>query len=139
MNPQLAILNESALELTFPEPLSDSLLDRVRLATEQYQQCGELKQLGVTDVVPAWQRILFHFSGGEENAEDISDVIRRLPLPSGEGQEPAHHILPVRYDGEDLESVAAYAGLAVEEVVRAALSCGHDRVPSAFPISAWPR
>lgn len=118
MKPKLAFLSESALELVFPEPISEATLDQVRAAGDAFRRSEDLRRLGVTDVVPAWQRIAFYFSGSEEQADDIMEIIRQMPLPSGADEPPAHHILPVCYDGEDLERIADHAGLAVEKVIR---------------------
>jgi KipI family sensor histidine kinase inhibitor len=75
---------------------------------------------GVAEIVPAARTVLVAFEPGRA---DPAAVTR---LAEGAGSGPPRrggrdHVIPVHYDGEDLELVANTAGCPVEEVV--ALHC----------------
>ncbi|MGN6334367.1 MAG: 5-oxoprolinase subunit PxpB [Motilibacteraceae bacterium] len=78
---------------------------------------------GVVDAVPAARTLLLHLDPGltsprrvsEAVSELVSEVLDRRRLPEPEPGELVH--VPVIYDGEDLQEVAALTGLAAEDVV----------------------
>jgi KipI family sensor histidine kinase inhibitor len=81
---------------------------------------------GVSEVVPAAETVLVacvdaaSLSRVRERLADVRtlDEVERVPAPSIE--------VPVRYDGEDLDAVAASVGLSVDDVI--ALHCAPDYV-----------
>lgn len=73
---------------------------------------------GLVDVVPAAETLLIVFDPGVTTAERLAGDLAQLP-----DEPPAPDDLPlveiaVRYDGPDLDAVAAAAGISVDEVVR---------------------
>jgi KipI family sensor histidine kinase inhibitor len=53
----------------------------------------------------------------EEIAKKLLDACEGQTLPPGDGAEPRNHVIPVHYDGLDLDAVAAATGLSVAEVI----------------------
>lgn len=81
----------------------------------------ELARLGVVDVVPAYNAVAVYFDTGGVDIERIRHRVEQLS--GAEGSQHADpvgdaHRIPVVYDGEDLERVAAHSGLGVQEVIR---------------------
>ena len=72
---------------------------------------------GVVNVVPTWRCVVLTLSF-EADREDIVRFIRELRADDAVATKPRRHDLVIRYDGEDLDRVAAQAGLSVAEVVR---------------------
>ncbi|WP_159945180.1 MULTISPECIES: allophanate hydrolase subunit 1 [unclassified Nocardiopsis] len=74
---------------------------------------------GVTDLVPAARTLLLRIGPGTD-PDAVADAVTALPPPPEAGGEPGETVtLPVVYDGEDLDDVAALTGLSRDEVVRA--------------------
>ena len=74
---------------------------------------------GLREVVVAWETVAVHFDPVVTTAEELARF-----GPTGEARgpvppvpEPVLHTVPVRYDGEDLEWVAASCGLTRAQVV----------------------
>ncbi|SDO54768.1 sensor histidine kinase inhibitor, KipI family [Nakamurella panacisegetis] len=78
---------------------------------------------GVIDVVPAARTVLVRFDPEVVNAQEISAWITRAKGDPGTAEvhlvapPGATIVIPVRYDGEDLTSVAAACGLTPAEVI----------------------
>lgn len=71
---------------------------------------------GVTDVVPSYANLMLEYDPRRTSAQHL-----RQRLEAAEAQpdvEPGEHVIPVRYDGEDLAELAAWANLTPDEVVR---------------------
>jgi KipI family sensor histidine kinase inhibitor len=71
----------------------------------------------VVDVVPGWRTVLV--TATEPAA--VSQLARALPtlaLPPSEHAGGREHVIPVEYDGPDLDDVARHTGLTVDDVVR---------------------
>lgn len=116
------------------EPLGDGAL-RLALPADVDRAAtlaGLLALPGVRDVVLAEAHGAVYFDG-EPPVDPAGAVVRRAAPAVGRGDavgggaevaggaEVGHGrvvIIPARYDGPDLERVAAWAGLSVEEVVR---------------------
>ena len=73
---------------------------------------------GVVDTVPGAQTLLLRFETGETNFEEVSAAIKSLKLPETVEHDKSEVVIPVSYDGEDLEAVAAQTGLTIDEVIR---------------------
>ncbi len=80
-----------------------------------------LAGLGVVDVVPSYNAVAVYFDPGRCDPSAVRDRVRGL-LPAADADEDwlpgEEHRFPVVYDGEDLDRVARFAGLPVDEVVR---------------------
>lgn len=78
---------------------------------------------GLREATPGFATLLLEFRPGEgptaesllEPLQAVADQVARTPTALAARQ---HHVLPVRYDGPDLERVARHAGLSVAEVIR---------------------
>jgi KipI family sensor histidine kinase inhibitor len=66
------------------------------------------------EVVPGWRTLLLTTDG---DPRDLAGEVERLDTVSPPPAAARHHEIPVRYDGEDLDDVAAASGLTSEEVV----------------------
>ncbi|MDD2806519.1 MAG: allophanate hydrolase subunit 1 [Elusimicrobiales bacterium] len=95
---------------------------QVLYAYRQLKKNPELARLGVHDLVPSYTALAAH-------ADPLSDwdAVRRVvedclaAMPSAEAKllvRSARHVLPVVYNGEDLQRVADHAKIAPDEVVR---------------------
>jgi KipI family sensor histidine kinase inhibitor len=75
---------------------------------------------GVVDVVIAEDLGAVTFSSEDDRARAQQAVLAALEVAAG-GHAPAppprEHVVPVAYDGEDLEAIAAASGLARDEVI----------------------
>ena len=67
-----------------------------------------------TDSVPGWTTLLVTTDGDlRALAERLTSLTAAAPVPT----QPRRHELPTRYDGTDLDDVAAATGLSLDEVV----------------------
>jgi KipI family sensor histidine kinase inhibitor len=73
---------------------------------------------GVLEVVPAARTLLVRLatSVGDPRAA-LAAALLRLPEPTGPGAAETHVELAVRYDGEDLDTVAAVIGTSVQSLI----------------------
>lgn len=68
------------------------------------------------ELVPGWRTLLFTTDGNPRAlAAQVEQLDTGTPLRSG----TLHHRIPVRYDGEDLDDVAAECGMTPGDVVAA--------------------
>jgi KipI family sensor histidine kinase inhibitor len=72
---------------------------------------------GVVELVPAARTVLVAFDPGATDAGRVERALRHLAWEPGARAHGPLVEIPVVYDGEDLEAVAAETGLAVAEVV----------------------
>lgn len=74
---------------------------------------------GVIDVVPAMHTLLVRLDPGRSSVAEVTEALRRLaPLPAGDRDLGTVEV-PVRYDGEDLDTVGQATGLGPHGVVQA--------------------
>ncbi len=73
---------------------------------------------GIEDLVPAARTLMIRFRPERLSAAELAAAISGRDLSVRAA--PSEHLveIPVRYDGEDLDEVAALTGLSVEEVIR---------------------
>ncbi|PZF82652.1 allophanate hydrolase [Jiangella anatolica] len=77
----------------------------------------EHEPAGLVDVVPAAQTLLIMFDPEVTSAQRLTDDLTHLPDEPPATTESAPLEVAVRYDGPDLDAVAAAAGLSAAEVV----------------------
>jgi KipI family sensor histidine kinase inhibitor len=101
-------------------PLGDRAL---RIDVEGLQQVHRLAAAiraasiaGVTDVVPAWRTVTVLLTESAD-LDAAREQIEALDPQPEDAVAPQSHMLPVRYDGADLDVVARHTGLSVEEVI----------------------
>jgi len=119
--PQVVPLGDSALLAVLGDGVGLELSARVaRLAAEMRR----LDTPGVQGVVPAYAAVAVHFdpsaTDGDALAERLealaaAELARTAPDRAGTGR---LHVVPVRYDGPDLATVAEQVGYSAAEVVR---------------------
>lgn len=73
---------------------------------------------GLLELVPAARTILVRFNPVATSARKLSETIRRVEAVEGELAAAREHVIPVRYDGEDLAVAAELLGLDAAELVR---------------------
>lgn len=74
---------------------------------------------GVTDVVPAARTVLLRL-GADADPDRVTAALEDLRRPTGtEAARGETLTVPVHYDGEDLDDIAALTGLSPREVVAA--------------------
>lgn len=72
---------------------------------------------GVVNVLPTWRCVVVTLAAGAD-AQRIAAMIRALRPGVFPRDAARQHVLPIRYDGDDLERIADHAGLTVGETVR---------------------
>ena len=72
---------------------------------------------GVVELVPAARTLLVRFDPSVTNAERLGALLRRVSPVDSAAVEAGEVVIPVVYDGEDLDDVAAETGLSVASLV----------------------
>ncbi|SDC89851.1 5-oxoprolinase subunit B family protein [Actinokineospora iranica] len=72
---------------------------------------------GLVDLVPAARTVMVSFSAGSSGIRRVRDVLEQVDLSKAPDVTSHEVVLPVVYDGPDLELVAETAGLTVRETV----------------------
>jgi KipI family sensor histidine kinase inhibitor len=111
-------LGDSAVTIAFGTERSAQLLQRIQ-ATARSLEAAQLPH--VEDIVPAYLALTvfydpIHTTYGEMSAK-LLEACAAETLSIGEALNSRHHVIPVRYDGMDLEAVAAATGLSTGEVI----------------------
>jgi KipI family sensor histidine kinase inhibitor len=89
--------------------------DRAEEVAAAYRALAAARLAGVTEVVPAARTV---FLAGTPRPEEVTELLDAALAGDAEpGPEPNELVLPVRYDGADLDLVARTAELSVAEVV----------------------
>jgi KipI family sensor histidine kinase inhibitor len=114
-----SFLNESCLQWSFGDSLDEATVRATLSAFGALRGSPVLEDLGVTDLVPAYNKLAVHFCGSESRHRDITAAVDELLCRAvDEPGEPGKlHRLAVRYSGDDLARVAAHCGLCAGEVI----------------------
>jgi inhibitor of KinA len=111
-------LGDSAVTITFGAERSPELLERIH-ATARSLAAARIAH--VEDIVPAYLTLTVFYDGlhvsYEEMAKQLLDACKRLTQLRGEGTKTRSHLIPVYYDGIDLDAVAAATRLSTGEVI----------------------
>jgi inhibitor of KinA len=115
-SPRISPLGDTAITLTFGEGISAELNDRV---VEEANRIAAAKLHGVRDVVPAYASLTVHYDPLRIGYSDLRSLLASLsPAMTSQMQRtPQTHVIPVRYNGEDLDDVARRTNLTVEDVI----------------------
>lgn len=110
-------LGDSAFTVTLGDEASSDLLKRIHAAAASVRR-AELEH--VCDVVPGHTTVTVFYDPLRTSFAEISPkVIRLVTGPQSRTPEsPRQHVIPVRYDGADLNHVAAETGLTLAEVIQ---------------------
>ena len=73
---------------------------------------------GVGELIPAARTLLIRYDGNRWNGERIESLLAELPAEYPEREESREQVVPVRYDGADIDEVAELSGLSAREVVQ---------------------
>ena len=120
MDAVLRLTGDRAVSVTFPGAISVENNLKVRAL----QHALEQEHLpGVVEIVPAYCSVMVHYDPLVLSYETLEAVILRLLSRSGASDLPAGLVteIPVLYGGQwgpDLEEVAAFEQISVEEVIR---------------------
>jgi KipI family sensor histidine kinase inhibitor len=111
-------LGDSAVTITFGTERSAELLAQIHATARSLESAGIPH---VEDVVPAYLALTVYYDALHTTYEDMAKSILDAcdqPTRRARDSTPARsHLIPVRYDGMDLEAVAAATGLAAAEVI----------------------
>ena len=116
-------LGDSCVLYSWGAEISLEASRRVLQAYRDVKSDARLGRSGLLDVVPAYASLAVYFDPMEA---DISRLLKRTEelLQGAEGCTPPDSSeselrrMPVVYDGEDLDRVAAHTGMPVSEVIR---------------------
>lgn len=117
-------------------PLSTPAVERVKGVAGLYLRMGEAidaeanervhavataildtPPAGVTDVIPSYASLFIEYDESKTNERTLRDWLRGLQGRRS-GNEAKEVVIPVRYDGQDLQQVAEHAKVTVEEVIK---------------------
>ncbi len=111
-------LGDSAVTIAFGTERSAELLERIHAAARSLEAA---RIPHVEDVVPAYLALTVFYdalhTSYDEIAKKLLDACERPTHLSGEVAESRDHLISVRYDGIDLDAVAAATGLSAGEVI----------------------
>jgi KipI family sensor histidine kinase inhibitor len=111
-------LGDTAVAITFGADRSAELLQRVHSAARALKAANIQH---VEDIVPAYLALTVFYDPVGISYEEISrkllDACDHATPSALRATPPREHRIPVKYDGMDLEAVAASTGLSVEGVV----------------------
>ena len=116
--PRVLPLGESAITIELGSERSADLLREIHAAADQIRR--ERFEY-VEDVVPAYLALTVFYDPTKrsfaEISKDLLEVIATNRQTIG-SEKSRHHVIPVHYNGVDLDVVAATAGLTVADVVQ---------------------
>ena len=114
--PDVTTLGDSAVTLTFGEGISEELND---LVVAEAAWISAVRLPGVLDVVPAYASLTVHYDPCRISYVDLLTRLRTMRPAAVERSETrsAALIIPVTYDGEDLNEVAERLKLDASEIV----------------------
>jgi len=111
---QIVPAGDHAVLVKFGDTMSPETLSRV-LAFDA--ALGQHKPRGLISTVPAYGSLLCTFDPDAIAAETLQRELENLPITDLPARAQTVHIVPVRYDGPDLERVADHAGLSTADVI----------------------
>jgi KipI family sensor histidine kinase inhibitor len=83
-----------------------------------YQQLQHAEAKGIKDLIPAAKTILVFFNELDTQFKVLVNWISGLSFGKSQQQNAKEVIIPICYNGEDLQQVAELQGLSVAEVIR---------------------
>jgi inhibitor of KinA len=111
-------LGDSAVTIVFGVERSPALLHRIHAAARSLEAEAVPH---VEDVVPAYLALTVFYDPLRASYEEISETVlaacSRAPESGAGARHSREHVIPVTYDGVDLETVAAATGLSVKDVI----------------------
>ncbi|PIU18244.1 MAG: allophanate hydrolase [Elusimicrobia bacterium CG08_land_8_20_14_0_20_59_10] len=115
-------LGDSCLCWAFGDKIQQSASLRVLYVFRKLINNPELARLGVRDLVPSYTALAAHAGPAcdwKVVRRVIDACIAEIPADeAGLRERSVRHILPVVYDGEDIQRVAGHAKITADEVIR---------------------
>lgn len=112
-------LGDSAITIKFGHERSAELLERIHAAARSLVGA---RVPHVEDVVPAYLALTIFYDPLRATYQEMARQLVSLCENVGDSSAPdvasREHVIPVKYEGIDLSTVAAATGLTVEDVVR---------------------
>jgi inhibitor of KinA len=109
-------LGDSAVTISFGEQRGAAMLRRIHSAARSVREAAID---GVEDIVPAYAALTVFYDPMQVPYSQIAETLLaecgRATLIDG-AESTRQHVIPVRYDGVDLEVVAASTALSVEQI-----------------------
>jgi len=116
LTPTLIPLGDAALLVRFGTTLSDAA-NRAAISFARAIE-GRLPE-GVSEIVPSLVSVLVTYDPTRIDHERLAGELRLLIGTGAATENPAEHTLPIRFDGEDLASVAVHLKLTVDAFIAA--------------------
>jgi len=117
--PQALPLGDSAVTIAFGTERSPELLQRIHSVA---RSLAAAQIPNVEDIVPAYLALTVFYDPLRASYKEMEALLvsfcEQASRPTESAIKPRQHVIPVRYDGIDLESVASATGLSSEEVIR---------------------
>jgi inhibitor of KinA len=117
-DPLITPLGDTAITVTFGNTIEVELNSRVAGIAARIRAAS---LPGVSDVVPAYASLAVHYDpvtiGYRDLRSRLMEALHEPHAPDSERRRTAH-LIPVRYNGEDLAEVADRTGLTPDEVAR---------------------
>jgi KipI family sensor histidine kinase inhibitor len=114
--PRTAMLGEGCMLWRFGDGISPEISTRVLNVYRKLQ-----KQISnspaVFDIVPAYDSLAIHFNPLEISPAELQNFVSEVNIKRTDDIEISQFELPTIYNGEDLQLVAAHAGIALEKVI----------------------
>jgi KipI family sensor histidine kinase inhibitor len=111
-------LGDSAVTIAFGTERSPKLLERIH-ATARSLEAARIPH--VEDIVPAYLALTVFYDAlnvsYEEMSKKLLDACEAATQVRGGETKPRNHVIPVHYDGMDLDAVAAATRLSPGEVI----------------------
>jgi len=112
-------LGDSAITIKFGHERSPELLERIHAAARSLVGA---RVPHVEDIVPAYLALTVFYNPLRATYQEMARHLVSFCENAGDSSAPnvaaREHVIPVKYDGIDLSSVADATGLSVEDVVR---------------------
>lgn len=117
MKPLVSPLGDSAVTLTFGNEISEELNRRV---VAEALAISAARLSGIHDVVPSYSSLTIHYDPLRVAYADLLERIAGIRAGAETAEttaQSATHVIPVRYDGQDIEDVARRCNLQVKDVI----------------------
>ena len=117
--PRITPLGDSIVTVTLGDGISEELSTLVLAQAQAIEGAG---LIGVTDVVPSYASLGVYYDPFVIGFSDLHDRLQLMlggdPLAGAPATPRRSHLIPVHYDGDDLDEVARRTELTTQEVVR---------------------
>jgi len=119
-------IGDGCLCWSFAEAIDEITVNRTLFLYRELKSMNLKEKWGIHDIVPSYKSVALHFDPAGPDLDAMEKELDSLIRSSWErmeeeGTNPApggkEVVLPVQYEGEDLDRVAAHCGLSRDEVI----------------------